>query len=329
VTRRRFIGIATGLGALAAGFGRAFGRPQAIPYRTLGRTGARVSIVGIGGYHLAVPGGPSERDAIEIVRTALDNGVNFLDNSWDYNLGESERRMGKALRDGYREKAFLMTKVDGRTRVQMDWQLDESLKRLQTDHVDLLQIHEVIRDTDPDRVFGPGGAIEGLLAARKAGKTRFIGFTGHKSPAIHLKMLHTAFAHGFTFDTVQMPLNVMDAHYDSFEKQVLPVLLEHDIGAIAMKPFGDNFILHSRTVWPIEALHYAMNLPVGVVVTGCDFMVWLEQALEAARSFRPLTAEQVARLLARTEQAAQHGQYEYYKTRDTFDGTSRNLEWLG
>jgi len=222
VTRRRFLAIAARVGAVVSlATGRAIGsitQRGAMQYRTLGRTGTKVSLIGIGGYHIGQP--KQERDAIAIVRTAIDNGVTFMDNSWDYHLGESEIRMGKALRDGYRDKVFLMTKVDGRTRWTVDWQLDESLKRLQTDHVDLLQIHEVIRDNDPDRVFGKDGAIEALLAAKKAGKIRFFGFSGHKTPAMLLKMIRLADQYGVTFDTVQMPLNVMDAHYDSFQHQV-------------------------------------------------------------------------------------------------------------
>lgn len=296
------------------------------PHRTLGRTGEKVSLIGIGGYHL---GSPSEQESIRIVRTALDNDVNFLDNCWDYNAGVSEERMGKALRDGYRQKAFLMTKIDGRTKKAASQQLEESLRRLQTDHIDLLQFHEVIRDSDADRVFAPDGGMEAVLAAKKAGKVRYIGFTGHKSPDIHLKMLETAFAHNFTFDAVQMPLNVMDAHYDSFEKKVLPVLVEHNIGVLAMKPMGDAIILRSKTASPVECLHYAMNLPVSVVITGCDSFPILQQALEAARNFKPLGNEEVASLLARTAPAAAKGEYELYKTTHNFDGTYQNPQWLG
>ena len=302
-------------------------RTGGMQYRTLGRTGAKVSLIGVGGYHIGEP--PDPAVGIAIIRTAIDNGVTFMDNSWDYHLGESEIRMGNALRDGYRDKVFLMTKVDGRTRSTVDWQLDESLKRLQTDHVDLLQIHEVIRDNDPDRVFGKDGAIEALLAAKKSGKIRFFGFTGHKTPAMLLKMIRLADQYGVTFDTVQMPLNVMDAHYDSFQRNVLPVALEKNMGVIAMKSFGDNFILQSKTVTPLQALHYTMNLPISTLVVGCEWMVFLQQALNAVRTFRPLTENEVTGILARTAQAAIGGQFEYYKTRDTFDGTARNLKWLG
>ncbi len=301
---------------------------QAIPHRTLGRTGEKVSIIGIGGYHLGAPS-VEEQEAIRIVRTALDNGVNFLDNCWDYNNGVSEERMGKALRDGYRQKAFVMTKIDGRTKATAAQQLNESLKRLQTDHIDLLQFHEVIRDNDPERIFAAGGGMEAVLEAKKQGKVRYIGFTGHKSPEIHNRMLETAFAHKFIFDSVQMPLNVMDAHYDSFEKKTLPILVKHEIGVLGMKPMGDKIILHSNTATPVECLHYAMNLPTSVVITGCDSMQILQQALDAARSFKPLGKEEVASLLAKTAPAAAKGEYEQYKTTHNFDGTYHNPQWLG
>jgi aryl-alcohol dehydrogenase-like predicted oxidoreductase len=298
-----------------------------IPYRRLGRTGEKVSMVGLGGYHLGTQ--PDEQESIRIIRTALDNNINFLDNCWDYHDGQSEIRMGKALRDGYRKKAFLMTKIDGRTKTAAVKQIDESLRRLQTDHIDLLQFHEVIRDTDPDHIFASGGGMEAALEAKKQGKIRYIGFTGHKSPDIHLKMLETAFARNFTFDTVQMPLNVMDAHYNSFEKKVLPVLVKHQIGVLGMKPMGDKIILSSKTVSPVECLHYAMNLPTSVVITGCDSMQILEQALETARSFRPMPQPAVTALLAKTAPVAGKGEFEPYKTTHNFDGTYHNPQWLG
>jgi aryl-alcohol dehydrogenase-like predicted oxidoreductase len=298
-----------------------------IPYRTLGRTREKVSLIGLGGYHLGKQADPQE--SIRIIRTGLDEGVNFLDNCWDYNGGESEIRMGNALRDGYRQKAFLMSKIDGRTKAAAGSQINESLRRLQTDRIDLLQFHEVIRDTDPGRIFAAGGALEAVLEAQKAGKIRYIGFTGHKSPDIHLQMLAAASKHGFTFDTVQMPLNVMDAHFDSFEKKVLPVLLKNDIAVLGMKPMGDHFILESKTATAVECLHYAMNLPTSVVITGCDSLPILQQALQAARSFRPMNSSQVAALLAKTAKAAEAGQFELYKTSHHFDGTYANPQWLG
>lgn len=299
----------------------------AMQYRTLGRTGEKVSIVGLGGYHIGMQRDASE--SLRIIRTALDNGMNFLDNCWDYNGGQSEIRMGNALQNGYRGKAFLMTKIDGRDKNTAAKQIDQSLQRLRTDHIDLLQFHEVIRLSDPEKIFGPNGGMEAALAARKAGKVRYIGFTGHKNPEVHLKMLHTGFAHHFTFDAVQMPLNVMDAHFESFEKKVLPVLVEHNIGVLGMKSMGDSNILASKTVTPVECLHYAMNLPTSVVITGCDSIPILQQALNAARDFRPLSRQQVAAILARTAQAAQNGRFEPYKTTHDFDGTYQNPQWLG
>ena len=330
VTRREFLGksLATTLAiTMSKKKSWAAQTKGEIPRRTLGHTGEKVSIVGLGGYHIGMQS--DEQESIHIIRTALDNGINFLDNCWDYNGGQSEIRMGKALRDGYRQKAFLMTKIDGQTSKAAAQQIEESLRRLQTDHIDLLQFHEVIRDTDPERIFGAQGGMETALAARKAGKIRYIGFTGHKSPDIHLKMLKTAFEHQFTFDTVQMPLNVMDAHFNSFEKKVLPVLVEHKIGVLGMKSMGDHLILESKTVTPIECLHYAMNLPTSVVITGCDSLQILEQALNAARSFRPMDLAQVASLLAKTTKVAQNGQFELYKTSHQFDGTYHNPQWLG
>ena len=328
LTRRRFLETTAGTVFASKLFANAFSAEtrNGVPYRTLGNTGEKVSCVGLGGYHIGMQSDPQE--SVRIIRTALDEGINFLDNCWDYNGGESEIRMGKALRDGYRQKAFLMTKIDGRTRKGSARQIDESLRRLQTDRIDLLQFHEVIRDTDPEQIFAANGGMEAVVEAREKGKVRYIGFTGHKSPEIHLKMLNTAFAHKFTLNTVQMPLNLMDAHYDSFEKKVLPVLLEHNIGVLGMKPMGDSLILRSKTAEPAECLQYALNLPTSVVITGCDSLPILQQALKVARSFRPLSKEQVAALLAKTEKAARSGEYELYKTAHNFDGTFHNPQWL-
>src|SRR5947199_429250 len=298
-----------------------------VPTRILGRTGEKISMVGLGGYHVGMQS--DEQESIRIIRSGLDSGITFLDNCWDYNNGQSEIRMGKALRDGYRQKAFLMTKIDGRTRQAATQQLEESLRRLQTDHIDLLQFHEVIRDTDPDRIFAKGGGMEAVLEAKKQGKVRYIGFTGHKSPDIHLKMLNTAFAHEFTFDAVQMPLNVMDAHYDSFEKKVLPLLLKHEIGVFGMKPLGDKIIPKGKTATPVECLHYAMNLRASVVITGCDSLDILQQAIGAAKAFKPMSAGEVSSLLAKTAPAAAKGEFEEYKTTHNFDGTYQNPQWLG
>jgi aryl-alcohol dehydrogenase-like predicted oxidoreductase len=301
-------------------------------YRTLGRTGERVSAVGMGGYHLGKPS-LAEQDAIQLLRQAVDRGITFMDNCWDYNNGVSEVRMGKALAGGYRNKVFLMTKIDGRTKAAAAQQIDQSLERLQTDHVDLMQFHEVIRLEDPDRIFAEGGAMEAMLDAKKAGKVRYIGFTGHKDPYVHLRMLEIAREHNFHFDTVQMPLNVMDAHFRSFSKEVLPVLTREGIAPLGMKAFGDHdiltYILASNTMKPIEALHYCLNLPIAVQITGIDSPKILDQALEAARTFKPLSQTEVASLLERTRPAALEGKYELYKTTARNDGTARRPEVLG
>jgi aryl-alcohol dehydrogenase-like predicted oxidoreductase len=298
-----------------------------MPYRTLGRSGEKVSLLGLGGAHIAYQ--DDENESIRIVRTAIDNGVNFMDNCWDYSGGNAEIRMGKALRDGYRKKVFLMTKIDGQVKDVAARQIDESLRRLQTDTIDLLQFHEVIRPGDPDRIFGPGGSIEAARDAKQAGKIRYIGFTGHKDPDIHLKMLNTAFQHGFTFDSAQMPLNVMDMHFKSFAKNVVPVLVEHGIAVLGMKSMGFGHILKSNTVTPIECLHYAMNLPTSVVINGCDSLERLEQGLHAARTFRPLTPEELDSLRSRSAAAGRDGQFEPFKTTHKFDGTYMNPDWLG
>lgn len=299
-----------------------------MPMRVLGRTGVQVSLIGLGGWHLGFDY-IDEELSIRIVRTAIDNGINFMDNCWDYNEGASEIRMGKALRDGYRERAFLMTKIDGRTKQDAAKQLDESLKRMQVDHIDLVQHHEILRYEDPHRIFDENGANAALIEARDAGKIRFIGFTGHKDPRIHLYMLEVAKENGFEFDAVQMPLNVMDAHYRSFEKMVLPELVQQNIGVLAMKTMANGTILESKTVSAIECLQYAMNLPVSVVITGCESMENLEQALTAARTFKPFGEAEVSALLARTAKAASRGEYELFKTTSVYDGTAAHPEWLG
>ena len=324
IDRRTVLGGIAGAGAAGLLHGA-----TGMPYRTLGRTGEKVSALGVGGSHVGKPEKLSEQDSIKIIRAALDRGLNFMDNSWDYNGGQSEIRMGKALRDGYRQKAFLMTKIDGRTRQEAAKQLDESLQRLQTDHVDLLQHHEVIRFEDADRIFAPGGAMEAFLDAKKAGKLRYIGFTGHKDPHVHLYMLQVAAKHNFHFDTVQMPLNVMDAHFRSFEKLVLPELVKQQIGVLGMKSMGSGVILKSKTVSAVDCLHYAMNLPTSVVITGIDSMQILDQAFEAARTFQPMSAAAVSALLAKTAGAAADGQYELFKTSNVFDSTAQHPEWLG
>jgi uncharacterized protein len=336
--RRDFLKSATAAG-VAAATGSAAGqansstrpitRPQSpeMPYRQLGTTGEMVSAIGMGGYHL---GKQKEADeSIRLIHSGVDRGITFMDNCWDYNDGISEVRMGQALRNGYRQKVFLMTKMDGRTVDEYNRQLEQSLGRLHTDMIDLVQFHEVIRMEDPDRIFAAGGAIEAAVAAKKAGKIRYIGFTGHKDPAVHLRMLETAQKHDFHFDTVQMPVNVMDAHFRSFTHEVMPVAIKQGIGVLAMKTFGDHFILGSNTVKPIEALQYGLTQPVSVVITGIDSTTILEQALEAARTFKPMTQAEVVSLLDRTRVAASDGKFELFKTTSHFDGTAANPKWLG
>ena len=296
-------------------------------YRELGSTGERVSAIGIGGYHLGKQQDPDE--SIRLLRAAIDRGITFMDNCWDYNGGISEVRMGQALRDGYRQKVFLMTKIDGRDKNTAARQIEQSLGRLQTDVIDLLQFHEVIRLDDPDVIFAPGGAIEAVQEARKAGKIRYVGFTGHKDPSVHLRMFETADRHGFHFDTVQMPINVMDAHFRSFLSGVAPVAQEHGTAILAMKTFGDPYILQSKTVTPIEALHFGLNSPASVVITGIDSTAVLDQAFQAVESFRPMGTQQVAAILAKTKNAAMTGKFELFKTSSHYDGTIKNPAWLG
>jgi aryl-alcohol dehydrogenase-like predicted oxidoreductase len=297
-------------------------------YRTLGSTGEEVSAIGIGGWHVGLER-LAEQVSIRIVRTALDGGINFLDNCWDYNDGASEIRMGQALRDGYRDKAFLMTKIDGRSKQEATKQLDESLKRLGVDYIDLVQHHEVIRYDDPHRIFHESGANAALVEAKKSGKLRYIGFTGHKDPRIHLYMLELAKQNYFKFDAVQMPLNVMDAHYRSFEKLVLPELLKEKIGVLGMKSIGSGAILKSGIVTAMECLHYALSLPTDVVITGIESLERLEQAFEAVRTFQTMTDEARDSLLARTAKLALTGEFEPFKTCSLFDGTALNPKWLG
>ena len=331
--RRQFLKTmaATAAVSVSAGGGSTASNELAMPkqhrrgdmlYRQLGRTGEEVSIIGLGGHHIGRPK-LNEEESIKLIRVAIDAGINFMDNCWDYHDGLSEVRMGKSLKDGYRQKVFLMTKIDGRTKEAAAQQLDESLKRLQVDVIDLLQFHEIIRLEDPDRIFAEGGALEAVTAAKQAGKVRFIGFTGHKDPLVHMRMLEVAANHGYRFDAVQMPLNVMDAHFRSFEKVVLPVLVRESIGVLGMKPMGDSQILSSKTVSAIECLQYAMSLPTSTVITGIDSMVILKQDLDVVKTFKQLSDEETATLLARTAKAASTGRFEGFKTTNAFDGTAQ------
>ena len=305
-------------------------KPKAsdVPKRKLGSTGEQVSMLGLGGAHIGDKDKLSDAEAIALMRDAIDGGITFFDNCWDYNQGKSEERMGQALRDGYRQRVFLMTKLDGRSAKAALAQLEQSLKRLQTDVIDLVQVHEVIRMSDPARCFASDGVIGALQKAKKAGKLRYIGFTGHKDPAIHLAMLEAAKKAGFQFDTVQMPLNVMDAHYKSFETNVLPVLEQRGIGVLGMKSMGSGDILKSGVVKPEECLRYALSLPTSVVITGIDSREVLEQDLKLMREFVPLTAKERKDLLARTAEAAKDGKHELFKTAQKYDGTAKNPKWL-
>jgi predicted aldo/keto reductase-like oxidoreductase len=300
---------------------------DSMSYRKLGSTGERVSAIGLGGYHIGVP--KDENEGIKIIRSAVDRGITFLDNSWDYHNGGSEIRMGKALKDGYRKRVFLMTKYNGRTREAAAKQIDESLKRLQVDTIDLIQFHENIRMEDPDRYFAPGGAHEAVMAAKKAGKVRYVGFTGHKDPAVHLRMLDVAAQNQFHFDSAQMPLNVLDYHFRSFAHQVVPRLVKEGTAVLGMKPLGSGNVLKAGVATPIECLHYALNLPTSVVMNGCDSMERLDQAFEAARTFKPFTHDQLEALVGKTKQAAMTGKFEPFKTTAQFDGTASHPEWMG
>ena len=298
-------------------------------YRDLGTTGVQVSVIGLGGSHIGRPQ-IAEDLALRIIHESLDRGINFLDNSWDYNEGRSEERVGKALaQGGYREKAFVMTKIDGRTKETATDQINDSLRRLNVDHIDLLQHHEVIRFDDPDRIFNEGGAMEAVVEAKQAGKIRFIGFTGHKDPHIHLYMLDVAQRHSFHFDAVQMPINIMDAHFRSFSQLVVPEALEQKIGVLGTKCFGDGIILKSGAVEPMDCLHYSLNVPVSVQITGIDSKMLLDQAFAAVKSFRPMDGEGFAALVAKSQQVAMEGKYELFKTTAHFDTTARHADWLG
>ena len=287
-----------------------------VPRRFLGRTGVEVSALALGGYHLGMT--KTKREALRIVHEAIDAGVTFMDNAWEYHEGYSEELMGEAL-EGRREKVFLMTKVcsHGRDKKTALRQLEQSLRRLKTDHLDLWQIHEVVYDNDPDLHFAPGGAVEALEQAKREGKVRFVGFTGHKDPEIHLKMI----AHEFPFDTCQMPLNVFDATFRSFERRVLPALLVRRIAPLGMKSMcGEGVPIKKRVVKPEEALRYAMSLPVASTVSGMDSLKVLRQNLRVARGFEPYTEDEMQSLRERCAAAAADGRFELYKTSKHFDG---------
>jgi aryl-alcohol dehydrogenase-like predicted oxidoreductase len=288
-----------------------------IPRRALGRTGVEVCAMGLGGYHLGLM--KSQREAVRLVQQAVDEGITFLDNAWEYHDGKSETIMGQALGGGRRDRVFLMTKVctHGRGRLEAMRQLEQSLRRLRTDHLDLWQVHEVVYENDPDRHRARGGVLEALDEAKRQGKVRLVGFTGHKSPAIHLKMLKT----GFPFDTCQLPLNCLDGTFRSFEQEVLPELVRRGIAPIGMKPMGgEGDIVRKKVVSAEEALRYAMSLPVATTVTGIDSAKVLRQDLRVARGFRPMSAAEMKALRERCAAAAADGRYELYKVSMKHEG---------
>lgn len=305
------------------------GKEDVMIYRDLGSTGEKVSLIGVGGWHLGLKT-VERKTAIRIVHEAIDRGINFMDNCWDYNKGVSEKRLGKALEKGKREKVFLMTKIDGRTKKLAAEQINESLKRMKTDRIDLVQHHEILRFEDPHRIFDEKeGAHLALLDAQKAGKIRFVGFTGHKDPLIHLHFLETADEYGIKLDAAQMPVNVMDYHYRSFTKQVIPELNKRKMGILAMKTMGNGIILKSKTATPIECLHYAMSQDVSVVIAGIDSPKILDQAFEAVRTFQDIKKKDIDAILAKTKPEAMRGKYEPFKTSSIFDGTANNPDWIG
>jgi aryl-alcohol dehydrogenase-like predicted oxidoreductase len=325
-SRREFVSALSLAALISEGLRAQDERSGDMIYRKLGRTGERVSAIGLGGYHIGIP--QDENESIRLIRSAIDRGMTFMDNCWDYMDGKCEIRMGKALRDGYRQKVFLMTKFDGRTKASTAKQVDESLQRLQTDHVDLIQYHENIRMEDPDRFFNDG-VVDALLEAKKAGKVRYIGFTGHKDPVVHLRMLEVAQAHKFHFDTAQMPLNILDAQFRSFAHDVVPKLVEQGIAVLGMKPMAAGSLPQRGMATGLECLRYALSLPTSVVITGISDQKTLDQAFEAARTFRPLSQSELSALLNKTREAALSGKYETFKTTTRQDGTARNPQWMG
>lgn len=315
-TRRDFIRqTAYGLFAVhTAGRVLAASEQVDIPTRPLGSTGVNVSILGLGGHHVGRI--RDDNQSIRLIRNAIDRGVTFLDNAWEYHNGRSEELMGKALTGGYRRKAFLMTKHHGRDKKTAMEHLEDSLRRLRTDVIDLWQFHEVVYDKDPEMIFAVGGGIEAADLAKKQGKVRFIGFTGHRDPVLHLKML----AYGYPWDAVQMPLNVFDAHFKSFQKNVLPILVRRNIGVIAMKTLASGYVLRANVVKAGEALRYIWSLPVSTIVSGMDSEHFLKANVETAKNFKPLSQTDQAALLAKTKDMGLTGDFEPFKTPPNFDG---------
>jgi len=316
LTRRGFLQATAGaIGAAAFVNGRsAVAAETPIPTRPLGKSGVEVSILGLGGHHIGRI--RDDNESIALTRRAIDGGVTFLDNAWEYHNGRSEELMGRALQDGYRKKAFLMTKHHGRDKKTAMAHLEDSLRRLRTDVIDLWQFHEIVYDPDPEMIFAPDGGIEAAEAAKKQGKVRFIGYTGHRDPLLHLKML----AYGYPWDAVQMPLNVFDAQYKSFEKHVVPILVRRGIGVIAMKTLGSGHLLQSGLVTPEEGLRYVWSLPVSTIVSGMENTRLLEANMALARAFDPMNEAERVALLEKTRQAAESGRFEPFKTAPNYDG---------
>ncbi len=325
-SRREFLH-ATAAGVTAASTAGAVGAQQVIqqrvnagdiPLRPLGKTGEMVSLLCLGGHSATNPGKLSEVESLKLIQRAVDEGITFMDNCWDYHDGEAEERMGKALaQNGRRDKVFLMTKVCGRTATEAQSNLEDSLRRLRTDHIDLWQFHEIVYDNDPNWIFAQDGAFQTGLKALQQGKIRYLGFTGHKDPIIHLKML------GMPYDwaSVQMPLNVMDVHYRSFQKQVLPVLLQRNIGVLAMKSLGGDGSIVSKAGIPVEvALRYVLSMPISTLVTGIDSEKVLDQNLKIVREFQPMAEAERAAIEKQSLAMAGDGRFELFKSSKKFDG---------
>ncbi len=323
-TRREFLCQAAAGIALAGTIPSWSAGTGQVPLRPLGKTGEKVSLMCLGGFHIGSI--KDDQESIAFIRQAIDMGVTFMDNAWEYHNGRSEELMGRALQDGYREKVFLMTKHHGRDKKTALKHLDDSLRRFKTDTIDLWQFHEVVYQDDPEMIFAAGGGIEAAEEAKKAGKVRYIGFTGHKDPMIHLKML----AYDYDWDATQMPLNVLDPHYQSFEKHVLPICLKRGIGVIGMKSLAGGRLLNAGVVTAAEAIRYAMSLPVASVVSGVMTLEHLKANAKVAQEFEPYSETETAALLARTEEAAQEGKYELFKSTNAYDGpVGRALHGVG
>jgi predicted aldo/keto reductase-like oxidoreductase len=321
--RREFLqagaaGVAAVTMAAAAGAAPPATNAGGIPLRPLGRTGETVSILCLGGHASTNPKKMSEPESLRLIQRAVDEGITFMDNCWDYHDGLAEERMGKALAEGgRRDKVFLMTKVCGRTAKEARSNLEDSLRRLKTDRIDLWQFHEMVYDNDPDWVFAEDGAIQAGIDAIKDGKVRYLGFTGHKDPIIHLKMLSKP----YKWASVQMPLNVMDVHYRSFQKNVLPVLLDRGIGVLAMKSLGGNGSIVTKAGVPVEdALRYVLSLPISTLVSGIDSEKVLDQNLKIVRESKPMTADEMLAVENRTLALAGDGRFELFKSSKAFDG---------